>query len=102
MLLRFVLFHSAAIPYCLSLSPQAAEAVQMKETFPDRVIYILSVPRATSQDSGTYECSITHVMSGTVRASRVAVTVFGEKHFYLSWSDRPTLHLFLTMSSSPQ
>lgn len=52
----------------------------MRETFPDRVVYILGVPRATSQDSGTYECSITHVMSGAVRASGVAITIFGEKH----------------------
>lgn len=50
----------------------------MKETFPDRVVYILSVPQATSQDSGTYECSITHLMSGTVKVSWVAVTIFGE------------------------
>lgn len=59
----------------------------MKETIPDGVIYILSVPRAASQDSGTYECSITHVMSGAVRAGGVAVTVFGESsdteiHFF--------------------
>lgn len=74
----------------------------MKETFPDRVVYILGVLRATSQDSGTYECSITHVMSGAVRASGVAVTIFGEEHFYLSWPDRPHFHLLLTMSSSLQ
>lgn len=50
----------------------------MKETIPGGVIYILSVQRAASQDSGTYECSITHVMSGAVRAGGVAVAVFGE------------------------
>lgn len=74
----------------------------MKETFPDRVVYILGVPRATSLDSGTYECSITHVLSGAVRASGVAITIFGEKHFYLGRSNKPRLHLFLTMSASPQ
>lgn len=53
----------------------------MKEAFRDRVIYILAVPRATSQDGGTYECSITRIMSGAVRASGVAVTIFGETLF---------------------
>ncbi|TWW57585.1 Platelet-derived growth factor receptor alpha [Takifugu flavidus] len=56
----------------------AVEAVQVKETFPDRVVYVLSVPRAASQDSGTYECSITHVMSGAVRAGGAAVAIFEE------------------------
>lgn len=49
----------------------------MKETFPERVVYILSIPRATSQDSGTYECSVTD-KRGEVRVKKVAVTVFGE------------------------
>lgn len=60
------------------LSLQAAGAVQLKQTFPDRVIYTLSVPQATSEDSGTYECSVTDVFSGEVRVSSVAVAVFGE------------------------
>ncbi|KAI3369000.1 hypothetical protein L3Q82_025972, partial [Scortum barcoo] len=59
----------------------AVGAVTMKQPFPDRVIYTLSIPQATSQDSGTYECSITHKISGDVRASRVAVTVFEENSF---------------------
>lgn len=50
----------------------------MKQSFPDQVIYTLSFPKATSQDSGTYECSITHESSGEVRVSSVAVTVFGK------------------------
>lgn len=50
----------------------------MKEAFPDRVVYVLAVPRASSQDGGSYECSITHGGSGAVRAGGVAVTVFGE------------------------
>ncbi|KAF7653152.1 hypothetical protein LDENG_00086480 [Lucifuga dentata] len=60
---------------------QAVDAVQMKESFPNRVIYTLSIPQATSQDSGTYECSITHEISGEVRASSVAVVVFEESSF---------------------
>lgn len=50
----------------------------MKEVFYDRVIYTLSFQEATPQDSGTYECSIVHVISGDVRVSSVSVTVFGE------------------------
>ncbi|XP_040896819.1 platelet-derived growth factor receptor alpha [Toxotes jaculatrix] len=60
---------------------QAVDAVQTKQAFPDRVIYTLSIPQATSQDSGTYECSITHDISGEVRASSVAVSVFEENSF---------------------
>lgn len=65
----------------LHLKKQAVDAVQMKQTFPDRVIYTLSIPQATSQDSGTYECSITHKISGKVRVSIAAVTVFEEDSF---------------------
>ncbi|XP_059196558.1 platelet-derived growth factor receptor alpha isoform X2 [Centropristis striata] len=60
---------------------QAVGAVQMKQTLPDRVIYTLSIPQATAQDSGTYECSVTHEISGEVRAGSVAVTVFEENSF---------------------
>ncbi|XP_069555354.1 platelet-derived growth factor receptor alpha [Brachyistius frenatus] len=60
---------------------QAVDAVQMKQTLPDRVIYTLRFPQAGARDSGTYECSITHTVSGEVRVSRVAVTVFEEKSF---------------------
>ncbi|KAE8294515.1 Platelet-derived growth factor receptor alpha [Larimichthys crocea] len=55
---------------------QAVGAVQLKQTFPDWVIYTLSIPHATSQDSGTYECSVTHEFSREVRVSSVSVTVF--------------------------
>nr|XP_046248139.1 platelet-derived growth factor receptor alpha [Scatophagus argus] len=60
---------------------QAVDAVLMKQIFPDRVIYTLSIPQATAQDSGTYECSITHEVSGVVRVSSAAVTVFKENSF---------------------
>ncbi|XP_053177771.1 platelet-derived growth factor receptor alpha [Scomber japonicus] len=63
------------------LKKQALDAVQMKQTLPDRVIYILSFPHATSQDSGIYECSITHETSGEVRVSTVAINVFEENSF---------------------
>ncbi|XP_075943395.1 platelet-derived growth factor receptor alpha [Anarhichas minor] len=60
---------------------QAVDAVQMKQTLPNRVVYTLSVPQATSQDSGAYECSVTEEISGEVRVSSVAVTVFEENSF---------------------
>ncbi|XP_037627127.1 platelet-derived growth factor receptor alpha [Sebastes umbrosus] len=60
---------------------QAVDAVQRKQTFPDRVVYTLSIPKATSQDSGSYECSVTQESSGEVRVSSVAVTVFEENSF---------------------
>ncbi|XP_068174610.1 platelet-derived growth factor receptor alpha [Antennarius striatus] len=60
---------------------QAVDAVQMKQTFPDQVIYTLSIPQSTSQDSGAYECSVTHQMSGEVRVSSVFVTVLEENSF---------------------
>ncbi|KAG7228764.1 hypothetical protein INR49_008542 [Caranx melampygus] len=59
----------------------AVDAVQMKQTLPDRVIYTLYIPQATSQDSGTYECSITSLNNREVRAGTVAVTVFAENSF---------------------
>ncbi|XP_060884998.1 platelet-derived growth factor receptor alpha [Labrus mixtus] len=60
---------------------QAVDAVQMKHTLPDRVIYKLSVPQATSQDSGTYECSVTSEICGEVRVGSVAVTVIEDNSF---------------------
>uniref|UniRef100_A0A1A8UQB2 Platelet-derived growth factor receptor alpha n=1 Tax=Nothobranchius furzeri TaxID=105023 RepID=A0A1A8UQB2_NOTFU len=60
---------------------QAVNANQMKQTAPDWVIYSLSIPRAAAQDSGVYECSVTHTVSGRTRVSRVAVTVFEENSF---------------------
>ncbi|XP_029005049.1 platelet-derived growth factor receptor alpha isoform X3 [Betta splendens] len=54
---------------------EAVGAVQTRRTLSDRVVYTISVPEATAQDGGTYECSVTNTGSGEVRASRVAVTV---------------------------
>ncbi|KAM9385980.1 platelet-derived growth factor receptor alpha isoform 2-T2 [Pholidichthys leucotaenia] len=65
----------------LHTKKQAVGAIQMKESFTDRVAYTLNIPHASSQDSGTYECSITHRASGEVRVSHVAVTVFEENSF---------------------
>ncbi|XP_071005721.1 platelet-derived growth factor receptor alpha [Oncorhynchus clarkii lewisi] len=62
---------------------QAVDAVQLKQALPDRVVYTLSIPAASSQDSGVYECSITNNFSGEIRANMVAVTVFEENSFVI-------------------
>lgn len=60
---------------------QAVDAVQTKQSVHDQVIYTLDIFRATAQDSGTYECSITNTISGEVKVSSAAVTVFEESSF---------------------
>ncbi|XP_068448927.1 platelet-derived growth factor receptor alpha isoform X2 [Clinocottus analis] len=60
---------------------QAVDAVQMKQTLVDRVVYTLGVARAAPQDSGAYECSIAEEVSGEVRVGSAAVTVFEENSF---------------------
>ncbi|KAL6486112.1 hypothetical protein MHYP_G00055040 [Metynnis hypsauchen] len=56
-------------------SKQAVGAVQMKQTFPDKVLYILSIPHALVADSGYYECSVTEQFSGLTKSSSVTITV---------------------------
>ncbi|KAM4575089.1 platelet-derived growth factor receptor alpha [Fundulus diaphanus] len=63
------------------LKKQAVNAIETKQSLPDRVIHTLQIPQATAQDSGRYECSVTHEASGKTRASSVAVTVFDENSF---------------------
>ncbi|KAM8873655.1 platelet-derived growth factor receptor alpha isoform 2-T2 [Spinachia spinachia] len=60
---------------------QAVDAVQLKQSLPDRVVYTLSVPRASSQDSGAYECSVTEEFSGEIRVGSVTVAVSEENTF---------------------
>lgn len=55
----------------------------MKQTLPDRVVYTLSVPRASSRDSGVYECSVTRELSGETKVGSVAVAVSGESAFWI-------------------
>ncbi|XP_030627008.1 platelet-derived growth factor receptor alpha [Chanos chanos] len=54
---------------------QAADAVQMMEVFPDRVQYVLSVSQASTNDSGFYDCSVTHLHSNHTKSTRAAVHV---------------------------
>ncbi|KAL1022590.1 hypothetical protein UPYG_G00029630 [Umbra pygmaea] len=60
---------------------QAIDAVEEKQNLPNRVVYILSIPAASSQDSGVYECSVTNDITGKFKAERVAVTVFEDSSF---------------------
>ncbi|KAJ7986489.1 hypothetical protein DPEC_G00340410 [Dallia pectoralis] len=60
---------------------QAVDAAQMKQTLPDKVVYTLHIPAASSQDSGVYECSIASDFTREIRANQVSVTVFGESSF---------------------
>lgn len=65
----------------IHLKTQAVNAIQTTVTLPDSVIYTLSIPQATAQDSGSYECSVRHEASGKTRVNSVAVTVFEENSF---------------------
>ncbi|XP_036409962.1 platelet-derived growth factor receptor alpha isoform X1 [Megalops cyprinoides] len=60
---------------------QAVEAEQTKQEVGESVLYTLTVPRASLQDSGVYECSVTDVLRDHTRTQRVAVTVFPENAF---------------------
>ncbi|XP_055021037.1 platelet-derived growth factor receptor alpha [Boleophthalmus pectinirostris] len=55
---------------------QAVDAVQKKDVFSEHVIYTLHISKASAQDSGTYECSVTDQITGEVKTGTVAVIVF--------------------------
>lgn len=61
----------------LHKSKQAVGAVQMKQTFPDKVVYMLNIPHASVADSGFYECSVTDLSSLQTKSSSVTITVHG-------------------------
>ncbi|XP_057697882.1 platelet-derived growth factor receptor alpha [Corythoichthys intestinalis] len=60
---------------------QAVNAVQTKQKFPDKVFYTLVIQQASLDDAGTYECFVSHQVSGKVRVSTATVTVFEESSF---------------------
>ncbi|KAG7316741.1 hypothetical protein KOW79_020282 [Hemibagrus wyckioides] len=59
----------------LHLSRQAVGAIQKKETYPDKVSYILIISHASMNDSGFYECSVTEQSSGQTSSSQLIVTI---------------------------
>ncbi|XP_066533035.1 platelet-derived growth factor receptor alpha isoform X2 [Hoplias malabaricus] len=65
---------------------QAIGAVQMKQTFPDMVVYILSVPQASVSDSGFYECSVTEQLSKTTKSSSGSISVHATSYVSLDHS----------------
>ncbi|XP_022520156.2 platelet-derived growth factor receptor alpha [Astyanax mexicanus] len=67
-------------------SKQAAGAVQMKQAFPDKVVYILNIPHASVADSGFYECSVTDISSSRAKSASVTVTVHGTSFLVLDHS----------------
>ncbi|XP_051951302.1 platelet-derived growth factor receptor alpha [Xyrauchen texanus] len=54
---------------------QAREAIPMKLTFPDKVQYILSIPKASLADSGHYECAVTEQIIGRTKSASLSITV---------------------------
>ncbi|KAF4070920.1 hypothetical protein AMELA_G00279030 [Ameiurus melas] len=59
----------------LHLSKEAVGAVQKKETYPDKVLYILSIPHASTNDTGFYECSVTEQSSRKTHSAQVSIIV---------------------------
>ncbi|KAM4738553.1 platelet-derived growth factor receptor alpha [Anableps anableps] len=74
----------------IHLKTQAVNAIQTTQSLLDWVIYTLSIPQATTQDSGSYECSVRHEASGKTRVSSVAITVF-EGHSFVTLDHRGIL-----------
>lgn len=70
---------------CFTLTqPQAVGAIQKKETYPDKVLYILSISHASVNDTGFYECSVTEQFTGKTHSSQVTITVHGN-NLPLAW-----------------
>ncbi|KAL4635447.1 platelet-derived growth factor receptor alpha [Arapaima gigas] len=62
---------------------QATEALQTKHVVGDTARYALSIPSATAEDSGMYECAITNTVTNTTKAQTVAVRVFEGELFIM-------------------
>ncbi|KAJ8397518.1 hypothetical protein AAFF_G00437940 [Aldrovandia affinis] len=61
---------------------QAEQAQQVSQVLGEHALYTLVVQSAALQDSGEYECSITHMLRAETRTQRVAITVFPENTFF--------------------
>lgn len=55
----------------------------MKLTFPDKVQYILNIPKASVADTGRYECAVTNQFTGQTKSLTLGITVHGV-HFSFS------------------
>ncbi|KAK9956390.1 hypothetical protein ABG768_014126 [Culter alburnus] len=54
---------------------QAREAVPIKLAFPDKVQYILKIPKASVADTGRYECAVTDQSTGQTKSISLGITV---------------------------
>uniref|UniRef100_A0A8C1EBX5 Platelet-derived growth factor receptor alpha n=1 Tax=Cyprinus carpio carpio TaxID=630221 RepID=A0A8C1EBX5_CYPCA len=54
---------------------QARDAVPMKLTFPDKVQYILNIPKASVADTGLYECAVINQFTGQAKSLTLGITV---------------------------
>ncbi|KAA0708701.1 Platelet-derived growth factor receptor alpha [Triplophysa tibetana] len=54
---------------------EARDAVIMKFVFPDKVQYILNIPKASVADSGLYQCAVTNQLTGQTKSVKLDVTV---------------------------
>ncbi|XP_016427418.1 platelet-derived growth factor receptor alpha-like [Sinocyclocheilus rhinocerous] len=54
---------------------QARDAVPIKLTFPDKVQYILNIPKASVADTGHYECAVTNQFTGQTKSLILGITI---------------------------
>ncbi|XP_016143980.1 platelet-derived growth factor receptor alpha [Sinocyclocheilus grahami] len=54
---------------------QARDAVPMKLTFPDKVQYILNIPKASVADTGRYECAVANQLTGQTESLILGIIV---------------------------
>lgn len=43
------------------------------------ILYTLTIPQASTKDSGIYSCSITDIMSNESQTKQLAINVYGRK-----------------------
>lgn len=48
------------------------------------ILYTLTIPQASTKDSGIYSCSITDIITNESQTKQLAVHVFGRKAVFFS------------------
>lgn len=55
----------------------------MRENKRDQeILYTLTIPQASTKDSGIYACSITDIISNESQTKELTLTVYGIKHVF--------------------
>ncbi|XP_073712064.1 platelet-derived growth factor receptor alpha [Misgurnus anguillicaudatus] len=54
---------------------QAKEAVIIKSDFPDKVQYILNIPKASVADTGSYQCAVTNKLTEQIKSETLGIVV---------------------------